>query len=581
MFVVLGVVYLLYRRFQWQKLVNEMKWKLDFGDIMQERKSRSMMRFRSNGCMSVASLGTSVSNNSVREQEYITTGQYNGVIVAMKHIKHLNEIKLTRELKIELSQLHDVVHTNILRFIGACIEPGKVHIVSEYCSKGSLQDVLENENVDLDWSFRHSLINDILKGLQYLHMSKFKCHGNLKSSNCLVDNRFSVKLGDFAPVEWQRESARTGNDLLWTAPEVLRRHCQVNQQSDIYSLAIILQEIIERKGPFYMHHDVIHTANTEAGYAADEIVQKVMDSRTHPVRPTITPGECSVKLSQLVIKCWAENPEARPKLQDVLTEFSGIHGARGKLNIMDSLMQRMEQYANNLEDLVEERTGKYLEEKKRVEELLHRLLPPVIATQIQEKGQVDPETFECVTIYFSDIVGFTKLSSMSTPVQVIDFLNDLYTMFDEIISEYDVYKVETIGDAYMVVSGLPNKNGDNHAAEISKMSLKLLKSIKKFTISHCPDQLLQLRIGLHSGPCAAGVVGLTMPRYCLFGDTVNTASRMESNGEPLKIHISNSTNEILSRYGYFTTTFRGELAIKGKGQMKTYWLDSVTDASRQ
>lgn len=143
---------------------------------------------------------------------------------------------------------------------------------------------------------------------------------------------------------------------------------------------------------------------------------------------------------------------------------------------------------------------------------------------------MEPEEFASVSIYFSDIVGFTALAARSSPVQVVDLLNDLYTTFDAAIERYSVYKVETIGDAYMVVGGLPAR-ADDHAEQVATMALHLLHLAGCFRVRHLPDTPLRLRIGLHSGPVCAAVVGLTMPRYCLFGDTVNTASRMESTGE--------------------------------------------------
>merc|ERR550539_615460 len=274
----------------------------------------------------------------------------------------------------------------------------------------------------------------------------------------------------------------------------------------------------------------------------------------------------------MMTRCWSEDPLDRPDFSALKVAIRKLNKDNESGNILDNLLSRMEQYANNLEALVEERTADYLEEKRKAEDLLYELLPKSVAGQLIQGQSVIAETYTSVTIYFSDIVGFTALSAESSPLEVVDFLNDLYTCFDSIIGNFDVYKIETIGDAYMVVSGLPVKNGQNHAREIARMSLRLLEAVKTFRIRHRPNKKLQLRIGLHTGPCCAGVVGVKMPRYCLFGDTVNTASRMESTGAPLKIHVSPVTKAVLDKFHTFIFENRGETEMKGKGKMTTYWL---------
>ncbi|VDM76125.1 unnamed protein product, partial [Strongylus vulgaris] len=157
---------------------------------------------------------------------------------------------------------------------------------------------------------------------------------------------------------------------------------------------------------------------------------------------------------------------------------------------------------------------------------------------------------------------------------VVNLLNELYGNFDAIIEEHSAYKVESIGDGYLCVSGLPARNGHQHIKEIVEMSLSFMNYCENFRIASLPRERVQLRIGINSGPCVAGVVGLTMPRYCLFGDTVNTASRMESNGKAGKIHLSGNSFTLLERHyaGVYDTESRGDVIIKGKGVMETYWV---------
>ena len=154
-------------------------------------------------------------------------------------------------------------------------------------------------------------------------------------------------------------------------------------------------------------------------------------------------------------------------------------------------------------------------------------------------------------------------------------LNSMYTIFDDVANRFDVYKVATIGDAYMVASGVPLRNGTRHASEICEMAAALVLTANKLYVPHLPNERLRMRCGVHSGSCVAGVAGIKMPRYLLFGDTVNLASKMESTGEPMKIHISEATEKLLRNSGgehFYIIKYRGEVAIKGN-VIQTFWYE--------
>ncbi|XP_010220028.1 PREDICTED: retinal guanylyl cyclase 2 [Tinamus guttatus] len=466
-----------------------------------------------------------------------------------------------------LRKMKDLRHENVNPFLGFFSDCGLFAIVTEYCSRGSLEDLLRNEDMKLDWMFKSSLLMDLIKGIRYLHHRDF-AHGRLKSRNCVVDGRFVLKITDYGYnelLETQRcpYVQPPPEELLWTAPELLRDPDMCRKgtfKGDIYSFAIILQEVVVR-GPPYCTSDL----------TAEEIIRKV--KKPPPLcRPIIAPEMAPMECIQVMKQCWGEAPERRPSFEEIFHKFKTINKGK-KTNIIDSMLRMLEQYSSNLEDLIRERTEELEIEKQKTEKLLSQMLPPSVAEALKTGGTVEPEYFDQVTIYFSDIVGFTTISALSEPIEVVDLLNDLYTLFDAVLGNHDVYKVETIGDAYMVASGLPKRNGNKHAAEIANMSLDILSSVGSFKMRHMPDIPIRIRIGLHTGPCVAGVVGLTMPRYCLFGDTVNTASRMESTGLPYRIHVSQNTVDTLRALneGYEIIP-RGKTELKGKGVEDTYWL---------
>ncbi|XP_060072134.1 uncharacterized protein LOC132552006 [Ylistrum balloti] len=213
-------------------------------------------------------------------------------------------------------------------------------------------------------------------------------------------------------------------------------------------------------------------------------------------------------------------------------------------------------------------------ERKRSETLLCQLLPVSVARKMMENKKIEPRLYKSATVCFSDIVGFTTICSGCTPFQVVELLNLLYNTYDSRLEKYDVYKVETIGDAYMVVSGVPETNGERHVSEIAFLALDMLEATMGVDVRHLANKNinLKIRLGVNTGPVVSGVVGNKMPRYCLFGDTVNVASRMESTGKPQKIQLSASTVEALQQFPCFQTQERGFVQIKGKGEMKTSWL---------
>ncbi|XP_046567278.1 atrial natriuretic peptide receptor 1-like [Haliotis rubra] len=564
--VVLISTFLIYRRVRLERDLKDMSWRVCLNDVKFRSKDNDSVRFSKT---SIAWLGDSNPNSEdVGEQCFAKIGIYKGETVALKKVE-CDKIDLTRNVLMEFKQVRDLQHENLTRFVGAVIEPGKNYLLTEYCNKGSLQDVLQNDNIKLDWTFRLSLLRDIARGMAYLHKSDVRCHGCLRSSNCVVDGKFSLKVTDFGlhslrstkGGEYDGNTHAKFEKLLWVAPEHLLDEGET-PKGDVYSFGIILEEMIVRSAPYDTYRGIMDP---------QDIVERVASHDNPPFRPKVNQAFGPKGVHELMHQCWTDNPEDRPNFDTIAKTLRNLQGSKTD-NIVEALIHRLEDYASNLEDIVEERTQQLIAEKKKSEALLYQILPKSVAEQLKQGKAVVPETYESVTIFFSDVVGFTSMCSESTPMEVVTFLSDLYSLFDSAIDNYDVYKVETIGDAYMVVSGLPIRNGQRHAVEICRLALALLSGVDTFVFKHRPQDKLNVRIGIHTGPCAAGVVGLKMPRYCLFGDTVNTTSRMESTGEALKIHLSGTTKAILDEVGHFDTPLRGQVPMKGKGLQTTYWL---------
>jgi class 3 adenylate cyclase len=206
-------------------------------------------------------------------------------------------------------------------------------------------------------------------------------------------------------------------------------------------------------------------------------------------------------------------------------------------------------------------------ERQRSERLLLNVLPAPIAARLKQHQDVIADAFPDVTVLFADLVDFTQRSQRSTPAQVVQVLDELFSAFDQLARRHGLEKIKTIGDAYMVAGGLPNPRPD-HAQAVAEMALAVREEVARHLDPS--GQPLQVRIGIDTGPVVAGVIGRNKFIYDLWGDTVNTASRMESHGVPGCIQVTASARQRL-RDGYRFQR-RGPIQVKGKGKMETWFL---------
>ena len=222
----------------------------------------------------------------------------------------------------------------------------------------------------------------------------------------------------------------------------------------------------------------------------------------------------------------------------------------------------------SLSVLIDRSEESLMAEQKKSDDLLHNILPVNVAKDLKETGRTIPQRHKNVTILFTDFKGFTELVASISEITLVNELNDIFGRFDEIVEEAGVEKIETIGDAYVAASGL-GEGVAEHAINCITAAQQMLYYLEERNRKH--EIKWRMRVGIHSGPIVAGVVGKKKFRYDLFGDTINTASRMESSGEPGKINISGPTYQLVKND--IDCEYRGEIHAKGKGEMEMYFVN--------
>jgi class 3 adenylate cyclase len=242
--------------------------------------------------------------------------------------------------------------------------------------------------------------------------------------------------------------------------------------------------------------------------------------------------------------------------------------------VFDLLNLRFARRQYSLEQIINKRTEDLIIEKEKTEALLANVLPRNTASEIMEKGKATKIKYNFVTVLFSDIQGFTKIAEEMNPEMLIDELDKFFFYFDSVVEKFGIEKIKTIGDAYMCAGGIPEKNRTNPVEVIlAALEMKAYMNKLKLTSEIEGMKYWDIRIGIHTGTVVAGVVGQKKLSYDIWGDTVNTASRMESSGEAGKINISGTTYEFVKEF--FTCEYRGKMPVKYKGELEMYFVNGI------
>ncbi|XP_055335687.1 atrial natriuretic peptide receptor 1-like [Paramacrobiotus metropolitanus] len=469
----------------------------------------------------------------------------------------IDHIASTRNVLHYMEKLRTFNHPHVARFYGITMlgnsRSSQIGVITDRAGRGCLYDVFKGL-ISLDMTLISSLVNDFLQGVMCIHSTSLEYHGCLCGYHCHVDKHFTLKISGLinsrlqnSICSFQESYIHTGFCRhLWKKEEV--SSIEWNQKGDVYATCVVLWELL----------------TTQKFTCIDDCNQSC---------PEFLHG--SLHIFNI---CWQDSVMSRPSIKQLrgkLAETSEIFSTpNGSANFIDKVQNRLSDYTRELEYEVNLRTKNLMEEMAKCNELVAQLFPRWVASMIRAGNTVPAEHFECVSVMFTQLCGFSQLMQKSSPKVLMDMIDQVESHMDRVISLFsdDIYKVEVVEDCYLMASGLVVENGNRHVQVTADLAVMILQTAP--TLCAQPNlQWLQLKSGIHSGPCAAGVVGFRRLRYCLFGDTVNTASRMCTPGTPNRTQVSHFTAALLQETSRFDIEYRGITSVKGKEHMKTYWLN--------
>ncbi|XP_055353998.1 atrial natriuretic peptide receptor 1-like [Paramacrobiotus metropolitanus] len=482
------------------------------------------------------------------------------------------EMSTHHSLLVLLRKFYRLEHQNLCRFLGIAISLDKSGVyticaATECPPRGTLRDI-HSSLATRDFAFISSLIVDYLEALCFLHQSPLRYHGRITPLTCWIDKHFTLKITNYGfdrlsielctsceKMEPVSDSELT-EPLYWLTQEKPNPDdTKAMQALDVFSSGFIIYEILTNGALFHKFQAL----------TKDELNELV--SRNGNLYHGAVEFTNFAAFESLLRSCWIADPQQRPSMPRLRSRIADISPllTLSRTKLIDKIYKRLSDYSEDLENLVANRTYNLQEEMSKCDAIIGQFLPRSIVKQLRVGRDVMPELFDSVTVMFTDLSGFVDFVEANSPESTISLIGDTEACFDRLSTRCDVYKVEAVGDSYLVASGLPERIGDNHVQRIAFFALKLMEFESQLTFLRA----LRFKVGLHSGPCAAGVLGLRRLRYCLFGDTVNLASRMCSQGLPGRVHVSSESKTLLENFPEYSVDRRGTLAIKGTFEMTT------------
>ena len=493
-----------------------------------------------------------------------------------------NVLVNTKSLRLNLLRVTRIRHPCISTVLGAVQlhigSRSELCLVMELMELGSLSDLLSNRMYPLSGERVLQFLQNIAQGMLFLHSASPPIlHRDLTCQNVLVDRYFNAKISDiqlesvhssrssqsnFAATQTQSPSRgmEATRHSMWRAPE-----CSAGEyglMSDVFSFGLIVYECLTRT----TLDDTL--LETSAGLqdppgTSHEVATLIREClRSNPTRrppfQELHRRLVAMSIDQMTSAAFYQAEEASPSSSAV----SGIH-----LNCaVDNVHAQLKSASNNSRS-----------SHKNSDTIVHSLFPPHIVEALILGKPIPPEPKSMVTMFFSDIVGFTTLSSTLQAEQVSSLLNRWFDTLDSLTDKFSVYKLETIGDAFLCATNVVTEQPD-HAALMARFSLAVVDAAQHTLITALDPSLgcLQVRVGINSGPCMATVIGRRNPKYTLFGDTINVASRMESTSFPSQVQCSQATAAMIrAQDPSICLVERGKMCVKGKGTMTTYWVQGT------